>query len=52
MTRAVPTEQGSAVRHEFRADLERELARRLPGIDRTRVIDLVTATATALAEHR
>ncbi|MFD8247269.1 MarR family winged helix-turn-helix transcriptional regulator [Nocardia sp. NPDC059691] len=52
VTRAVPTEQGSAVRHKFRAELEHELARRLPGIDRSRLIGLVTATATALAEHR
>ncbi|WP_040865697.1 MarR family winged helix-turn-helix transcriptional regulator [Nocardia exalbida] len=52
VTRAVPTDQGSAVREKFRADLERELTRRLPDIDRTRLIALVTATATALAERR
>ncbi|UGT69302.1 MarR family transcriptional regulator [Nocardia gipuzkoensis] len=52
VTRAVATEQGSAVREKFRADLEHEPTRRLPEIDRAGSVTLVTATATALAEHR
>ncbi|MGY2055415.1 hypothetical protein ACW9HQ_10920 [Nocardia gipuzkoensis] len=37
---------------KFRADLKHELTRRLPDIDRTGLVTLVAATATALAEHR
>ncbi|MBB5918142.1 DNA-binding MarR family transcriptional regulator [Nocardia transvalensis] len=52
VTRVVLTDQGRAMRADIRTALERELHTRLPPADRTRLITLLQASATALSDTR
>ncbi|NKY43775.1 MarR family winged helix-turn-helix transcriptional regulator [Nocardia cerradoensis] len=52
ITRAVLTGPGLALRDDIRATLERQLAARLPGTQRDRMIDAVATAAAALAQSR
>jgi DNA-binding MarR family transcriptional regulator len=52
VTRAVLTEQGSALRKDIRAALGHELTTRLPRADRAQLVALVTTSTTALIESR
>ncbi|WP_040701546.1 MarR family transcriptional regulator [Nocardia vinacea] len=52
ITRAVLTEQGAAIREDFRSALAAELGARVPRANRARLVALITDSVTALAESR
>lgn len=52
ITRAALTEQGAAIRADFRSALAAELGARVPRANRSRLIALITDSVTALAETR
>ncbi|WP_433634759.1 MarR family winged helix-turn-helix transcriptional regulator [Nocardia sp. CA-120079] len=52
ITRAVLTDQGAAMRENFRSALAAELEARVPRANRSRLVALITDSVTALAETR